>query len=305
MARARKREAAALEPGLVLAAHGRRYRVELDSGGQIDCMTRGKKSDVACGDHVRVARTGDRVGVIESIDERRSLFYRSDARRQKLIASNVSQVAIVVAAAPAYSDDLVNRCLVGAEHAGIAAIVVFNKIDLPEAERASAALDLYRDLGYTVVPLSAKRDLAPLRAHLQHALTVLVGQSGMGKSTIINALVPDAAARVNEISQALGTGRHTTTHAELYRLDGGGAIIDSPGLQEFGLHHLTPDDAAHAFVEFRPLLGQCRFRNCRHLSEPGCALAEAHARGEIAERRYAAFRRLAEELAHKRAAWET
>jgi ribosome biogenesis GTPase len=130
-------------------------------------------------------------------------------------------------------------------------------------------------------------------------VSVLVGQSGMGKSTIVNGLVPGATARVSDISSALGTGRHTTTHAELYHL-AGGDIIDSPGLQEFALHHLTLDEAAHAFVEFRPWLGQCRFRDCRHTGEPACAIADAASRGEIAERRLASYRRLAAELARKR-----
>jgi ribosome biogenesis GTPase / thiamine phosphate phosphatase len=294
-----------LESGLVTAAYGRRYRVQLADGDEIDCMTRGKKSDVACGDTVRIARSGDGVGVVESIEPRRTLFYRSDARRQKLIAANVSQVVIVVAVQPRFSEDLVNRCLVGAEHAGIAAIIALNKMDLPDAESASASMNLYRRLRYSVVPLAAKIDLAPLRVLLTGHTSVLVGQSGMGKSTIINRLVPDAAARVAEISTALGTGRHTTTHAELYPLDATSHIIDSPGLQEFGLHHLTPADAAHAFVEFRPSLGHCRFRDCRHTGEPDCAVAAAASRGEIAEQRLASYRRLAEELARKRARWDT
>ncbi len=297
-------ESASLETGLVIAAHGRRYRVELDSGAEIECMTRGKRSDVACGDRVNIARSGDGA-VIESTAPRRTLFYRSDARRQKLIAANVTQVAIVVAASPPYSEDLLNRCLVGAEHAGIPAIVVLNKMDLPEAPQAVRALELYEQLGYSVVPLSAKRDLAPLKAHLVGGLTVLVGQSGMGKSTIINGLVPEAAARVAEFSTALNAGRHTTTHAEIYRLDSGSHIIDSPGMQEFGLHHLTPEDAAHAFIELRPLLGQCRFRDCSHLAEPGCAIIDAAARGQISARRLGPYRRLAEELSRKRAAWQS
>lgn len=294
-----------LEAGVVTAAYGRRYRVELNAGEEIDCVTRGKKGDVACGDHVRIARTGAGGGVIEATEPRRTLFYRSDARRQKLIAANVSQVVVVVAASPAFHDDLVNRCLVGAEHAGIAALIVLNKVDLPDVAHASEALELYRGLGYKVVPLAAKRDISPLYPHLHGQVSVLVGQSGMGKSTIVNSLVPHAAARVAEISAALGAGRHTTTHAELYHLDAASHIVDSPGLQEFGLHHLSPEDAAHAYAEFRPLLGHCRFRNCIHISEPGCALADAAEKGEISERRLASYRRLAEGLAHKRAHWES
>jgi ribosome biogenesis GTPase len=285
--------------GLVVAAYGRRFRVQLESGDEIDCVTRGRKSDVACGDRVSVGEAGSGVGVIQAIEPRRTLFYRSDARRQKLIAANVTNVAIVVAPLPSYYDDLVNRCVVAAEHAGIEALIVLNKADLPESRVTSDSLDLYRTLGYEVVSMSAKQDVAPLVPHLANALSVLVGQSGMGKSTIINRLVPEAAARTAEISSALDTGRHTTTHAELYRVNAASCIIDSPGLQEFGLHHLTVDDAAHAFVEFRPWLGRCRFRDCRHMSEPGCAVLGAFAAGEISERRLSSYRRIAAELARK------
>ena len=296
---ARTAREALTEPGLVVAAYGRRYRVELQDGREIDCVTRGRKSDVACGDHVGIAATAGGEGVIEKVEPRRTLFYRSDARRQKLLAANVTQVVVVVAARPAWSEDLVNRCLVGAEHAGISALIALNKADLPEARAASETLELYRDLGYAVVTLSAKQDLSPLSGSLAGHISVLVGQSGMGKSTIINGLVPHASARVAEISTALGTGRHTTTHAELYHLDAQSHIIDSPGLQEFGLNHLTVQDAAHAFVEFRPWLGACRFRNCMHTAEPGCAVTEAATQGKVSERRLVSYRRLAAELVRK------
>ena len=300
----KKRDAATRETGRVVAAHGRHYSVELEGGREIDCVTRGRKSDVAVGDSVEIAATGDG-GVIESVGERRTLFYRSDARRQKLLAANATQVVLVVACSPPYSEDLVNRCLVGAEHAGIPALIALNKVDLPEHEAALDRLKLYRTLGYRVVPLSAKRDLGPLKAHLTGNVSVLVGQSGMGKSTIVNGLAPEAAARTAEISQALNTGKHTTTHAELYHLEPGSDIIDSPGLQEFGLHHLTTEDAARAFVEFRQWLGDCRFRDCRHLKEPDCAILAARSRGEISGGRYASYARLAEELSNKRQHWES
>jgi ribosome biogenesis GTPase len=202
---------------------------------------------------------------------------------------------------PSFYEELLNRCLLAAEHQGIASLIVLNKFDLvEESRRALDALQLYAGLGYTVLPLMAKRDVGPLRRHLAGHLSVLVGQSGMGKSTIINSLLPEAAARVSEISAALDSGRHTTTHARLYRLDEDSALIDSPGMQEFGLAHLTLDELQHAFVEFRPLLGHCRFNDCRHVSEPGCAVREAAQLGAIGERRLTVYRKLVDELARTR-----
>lgn len=287
------------ELGLVVAAYGRRYRVELPDGTEIDCVTRGRKSDVACGDTVQVGNAGAGRGVIEAVEPRRSLAFRSDTRRAKLIAANVTQLIVVVAPEPAWHEDLLDRCLAGAEHGQIKALIALNKADLPGAAQTAAALAPYRALGYDIVTLAATRDVNPLREHLEGEVSVLVGQSGMGKSTIINSLVPDAAARVAEISTALDSGRHTTTHGQMYRLSASSRIIDSPGLQEFGLQHLTTEDAAHAYVEFRPYLGACRFRDCRHTAEPDCAVAQAAAEGKIASRRLASYRRLAAELDRK------
>jgi ribosome biogenesis GTPase len=230
--------------------------------------------------------------VIETLAPRDTLLYRSDRGRQKLIAANVTQIIVVVAPAPSFHEDLVNRCLAAAEHGRMPAVIALNKSDLPEAAPALESLALYTHLGYRVVALSAKRDVAPLLELLRGKVSVLVGQSGMGKSTIVNALAPEAAVRVAEISAALDSGRHTTTHARLYHVDAATDIIDSPGLQVFGLHHLDAAELAEAFVEFRPFLGRCRFRDCRHLAEPGCALAQACAAGNINERRLESYREL-------------
>jgi ribosome biogenesis GTPase / thiamine phosphate phosphatase len=292
-------DAQPLPVGLVVACHGRHYLVELPDSTVIDCITRGRRHDIACGDRVSVMPDGAGHGVIERIEPRATLLYRSDARRQKLVAANVAQAIIVVAAVPSVYEDLVDRCLAAIEHAGIAALIVLNKADLPETAAALAGLELYLALGYPVIALSAKRDLSPLRPRLAGRTSVLVGQSGMGKSTIVNGLVPDAAVRTAEISVALDSGRHTTTHSRLYRLDPSTWIIDSPGLQEFGLHHLDWREAAHAFVEFRPWLDNCRFRNCRHMGEPGCALDMACAGGTISARRLGSYRRLAAGLQRK------
>jgi ribosome biogenesis GTPase len=279
--------------GQVIAAYGRHYLVETADGGQYACFPRGKKSAVACGDRVAFARTANEQGVIETVDARASLFSRSAAHRQKLIAANVSQLAIVVAAEPSFSEELINRCLVAAEWQNMRTLILLNKCDLePAAAAALARLAPYSRAGYRVIRLSALADADALRPALAHQSTVLVGQSGMGKSTIINALLPDAHVATREISVFLASGRHTTTQARLHRLDADSTLIDCPGLQEFGLHHLSPQEIEDGFVEFRAYLGKCRFQNCRHMSEPGCALTQAAAEGAIHPRRLEMFRRI-------------
>ena len=280
--------------GRVVAAHGRQYVVELADGMLLPCFPRGKRSEVACGDCVDIQRTSDDQGVIEAILPRTSLLYRSNDVRQKHIAANVDQIVIVVASEPAFSDELVTRALLAAESEEIEPLIVLNKCDL--ADKLPAARDqlaVFAGLGYRIVELSARDHADDLRPHLQGRTSVLVGQSGMGKSTLVNALVPAAQAKTREISQALDSGKHTTTHATLYHLDADSHLIDSPGLQEFGLGHLDRQEIEHAFREFRPFLGQCRFRDCRHDREPDCALVAAVAAGRIDARRFALYQRIA------------
>jgi ribosome biogenesis GTPase len=272
----------------------------LDGGALVACVTRGKRTGLACGDRVAIAMTAPDQGVIESTQPRVSLFYRADIQREKLIAANVTQIVIVLAA-PDIHHELLDRCLAAAEQARIRALIALNKMDLATAPAALRALRLYRALGYEILPLAAKIDIAPLVARLAGHTSVLVGQSGMGKSTIINRLLPHAAARVGELSAALGAGRHTTTHARLYHLDAASHIIDSPGLQEFGLQHIGVADLAGCFVEFRTNLGHCKFNDCRHLSEPGCAVAAAALRDEIDPARLVSYRKLVTQLMRKAA----
>jgi ribosome biogenesis GTPase len=261
--------------GQVVSTHGRHYLVEVSSGEILTCFPRGKRSLVACGDLVQVVRTAAGQGVIEAVDPRRALLYRSDQYRQKLIAANVTQMVIVLAVVPSFYEELLNRCLAAAAHQRIPALIVLNKFDLSaESAPALASLAPYEQLGYTVLPLVAKHDVSPLRAHLTGHLSLLVGQSGMGKSTIINSLVPGAAAAVGESS----------------------GLIDSPGMQEFGLQHLSQRELADAFQEFHPYLAACRFNDCRHTGEPDCAVEAATYDGKVSARRLAAYRRIVADL---------
>jgi ribosome biogenesis GTPase len=282
--------------GLVVAAYGKRYGIELEDGRQISCVTRGKKNDLACGDRVLIKLTDTSEGVVEKTLPRTSLLYRSNAFRSKMLAANVTQIVIVLATHPSFYEALLNRCLIAAEAAGIRALIVLNKCDLADNTVSMKLLQRYSDLGYPVQPLSAKQDVSPLRARLEGNTSVLVGQSGMGKSTIVNALLPDLNVRTREVSEVLDSGKHTTTAAHLYHLNATTHLIDSPGLQEFGLNHLSIEQLEHAFIEFRPYLGKCRFNNCRHLQEPDCAISEAVAAGKISSVRQAYYQGLVAEL---------
>lgn len=295
--------------GVVIAAHGRHYLVAPDDGGApLQCFPRGKKSEVAVGDRVDYQSTSADQGVIVAIGERRNLLYRSDQFKSKLFAANLDQLLIVLATEPHFSEDLLGRALVAAEANGLKPIILLNKIDLEAVlPLARQRLERYRALGYTVLEVSEKKHPeeahAILCAHLYGHQTILLGQSGMGKSTLVNLLIPDAEAATREISTALNSGRHTTTFTRLYKLpktddegSQGGALIDSPGFQEFGLYHLTEGTLERAFPEFRPLLAHCRFYNCHHLHEPGCAVLEAVEDGRIAPERHALYAQLVHEI---------
>ncbi len=280
----------------IIAAFGRQYLAELPNGEIITCLTRGKKSDVACGDQVNILPTADAQGVIESIRPRTSLLYRSDAYRQKIIAANVTQIIIVVAAEPPFSDELLARCLVAAYDQKLEVLIVLNKCDLiAQANFARQQLSAYYSIGYRVLELSATQNAAPLLPFLQGHTSVLVGQSGMGKSTLINGLLPEARAATREISTALNSGKHTTTHARLYHLNEQSHLIDCPGVQMFGLHHLSFGEIELGFIEFTPYLGKCRFHDCHHTHEPNCALQQAVAEGKIDARRFRLFHEISSE----------
>jgi ribosome biogenesis GTPase / thiamine phosphate phosphatase len=271
------------ETGVVIAAHRRHYQVALDGGERVDCVQKGRSLQIASGDRVAIARIAGG-GAIESIAPRTNLIYRSDAFREKLIAANATQIVGVVAAGLSLDLELVHRWMIAAEAEGCRFVVVANKRDLPDFNVLRERLTAVASLGYPIVEMAAREDVAPIKDWLAGQRTVLVGQSGMGKSTIINALCAHARARTEEISSALRTGRHTTTATTLYPLPDLGAntwIVDSPGMKAFGLAHVPPAALEQAFVEMRQWLGQCRFRDCRHDHEPGCAVQAAVERGAM------------------------
>ena len=283
--------------GRVVAAHGRHYSVELADGTLLRCYPRGKKTDAAVGDQVEILRQGEDEGALEKILPRKNLLYRSDEARIKQFAANVDQLLIVVAVVPPFSEDLLGRALAGAWSADITPVVVLNKVDLVDGlAQARASLAPIARLGVRMIELCAKDSvqvherLLPL---LAGKTSLLLGQSAMGKSTLLNMLIPDALAATREHSVALGAGRHTTTATRLYHLPGNvGDLIDSPGFQAFGLLHLTREEIQRGFPEFRAHIEQCRFYNCTHQHEPGCGILAALARGEIDAARHALYVRL-------------
>lgn len=284
-----------LLPGRVVTAYGRHFEVET-AHTVYSCVVRGKKKGVVCGDQVEILPTADGQGIIETILPRSSLFYRSEYFREKLIAANVTQLVFVLAITPTCSLELLDRCLIVAEDQGIRSLIVLNKIDLldqyPEGQAVVQNLLFYRELGYPLLEVSAENNARSLVPRLTGQISLLAGQSGVGKSTLLNALIPSARQATAEISDALDSGRHTTTHARLFHFDANSSMIDSPGFQEFGLQQLDEAALVWGFVEFRPFLDQCKFRNCRHISEPGCKLLQAAQEGMLNSRRLACYHKL-------------
>ena len=287
--------------GLIVSAHGRHVVVEDGAGARVLCHIRGKRSVAVVGDRVRWQASGDE-GVIDEVLPRANLLYRQDDWKTKAFAANIDQLLVVVAAEPVFSESQLARALIAAAEAGIGARIVLNKRDLPAFAAAQVRLAPYLGFGVEVLAMALQKEPDDARARLAPLLTdratLVLGPSGAGKSTLVNLMVADAKAQIGEISQALNTGRHTTTATQWYWLDDtrSAALIDSPGFQEFGLRHieagrlaaLMPDIGAHASA--------CRFYNCSHLHEPGCGVLAALTRGEIAESRYRIYREILAEL---------
>jgi ribosome biogenesis GTPase len=294
-----------LDFGLVVAGFGRHYIVESPEGRRVLCHPRGKKSDCVVGDRVRWQGVADE-GVIEHVEARRNLLFRQDEWRTKAFAANLDQILIMVASEPVFSESQLARALISAESAGIQAHVLLNKADLPAITAARARLAPYTAMGYSLTELALKARPDEARAVLQPMLagkaTLVLGPSGAGKSTLINLLVPQANAQVGEISQALNSGRHTTTSTQWYWLEPAhsSGLIDSPGFQEFGLKQVDAKTLAALMPDLREHVPQCRFYNCTHQHEPGCGVRAAVECGHITESRYRIYREILQELMQTR-----
>jgi len=286
------------KPGLVLAHFGQTSLVEDDNGEVFRCATRRNLSRTVCGDRVLWQASNPREGVIVRVMERDTTLVRpANNNRVRAVAANLDQIVIVIACKPSFEYGMLDRYLVAAELIGATPVIVVNKSDLLDTESRSKLqqrLTIYEDIGYSLLFISTRSTdgLRDLHQQLKIHTSILVGQSGVGKSSLVQALLPDLDIRTGALSQVTGLGRHTTTVTTLYHLPDGGDLIDSPGVRDFSLSPVAVDQLAQGFREFRHYLGRCRFHNCRHGSEPGCAVQDAARSGVINPRRLANYREL-------------
>ncbi|WP_440054298.1 small ribosomal subunit biogenesis GTPase RsgA [Pseudoalteromonas sp. T1lg65] len=299
------------EPAVVISRFGQHADIETQDGEILRCNIRRTVSSIVCGDEVIFRKAnvseGDLAGVIEAVEERRSQLTRPDFYDGvKVVAANIDQILMVSAVVPEFTPNIIDRYLVACEDMGIEPILLLNKIDLLDSESlqyVDEVLDIYRELGYQVLLVSNKTGdgIEALKAKLADKNNIFVGQSGVGKSTLVNTVLPNADILTQEVSENSGLGQHTTTVSRLHHLPSGGNLIDSPGIREFGLWHLEVDRVTWCFKEFREYIGGCRFRDCKHLNDPGCIIREAVDEGKISELRYESYHRILESMADGRA----
>lgn len=290
---------AAPESGLIISRFGQHADVEDSQGNIFRCHLRRSIESLVTGDTViwrKALQQNQRAdGVIEVVNPRHSVLLRPDYYDGlKPVAANIDLMIIVSAVLPELSFNIIDRYLVASEITRIPPLLLINKIDLLTETQLTALdkqLQLYRDLGYPCLLLSSEtgQGMAELQQHLHSGTSVFVGQSGVGKSSLVNQLIPGLAVTTQQISETSGLGQHTTTASRLYHLEGGGAVIDSPGIREFALWHLSPQNVTDSFIEFRPWLNRCKFRDCKHITDPGCAILHAIENGAVSQQRYDSY----------------
>lgn len=288
--------------GLVVSHHGRKLVVETDDNQQYDCKLRQNLGDIACGDSVVIQVDKKDHGVVVAVNERKNLLEKTGfAGQAKTVAANIGQVIIVCSVEPEPNDYLIDRYLTAAENLPAEALILINKIDLLNDENKSvieAIKKTYKNIGYRLIETSIKKDvgLEELRQALQDTTSILVGLSGVGKSSLVKMLLPDIEIRIGEISTVSKEGKHTTTVSSLYHLPDGGSLIDSPGVRDFTPWNRDKEDIVNGFIELKPYQGYCKFSNCSHTTEPGCAITEALNKGELSQQRVNSFKKMLEDL---------
>lgn len=300
-----------LKAGRVIGRYGKHAKVECSDQQVHKCYIRRTIDSVVCGDNVlfRPSERAQERGVIEIVQDRESVLTRPDYYDGvKPIAANIDQIIIVSAIVPTLSTHIIDRYLVACEAVNITPILVVNKVELLDEEQrqwVEEEMQDYSELGYQVIYLSCVSDegVSSLAPCLNDRVSVFVGQSGVGKSSIINQLLPDSEEEVGDISENSGLGQHTTTAAKLIHFDEGGDLIDSPGVREFGLWHLPDETVTNGFIEFREYLGGCKFSDCKHGDDPGCLIREAVEQGDISEARYFSYHKIIESLHENRPAY--
>jgi ribosome biogenesis GTPase len=286
----------------VVTRYGQHADIETQDGELVRCDIRRVVKSLVCGDKViwrnYLSNDSEFGGVIEAVEPRTSEFVRPDFYDGlKPVAANIDQVLIVTALLPDLTPSIIDRYLVAVEQLHITPVILLNKMDLLDESNETLVnenIELYRSIGYTVLPISAKEQqgVDQVKQLLIDKTSVFVGQSGVGKSSLVNAILPEANILTKQVSDNSRLGQHTTTASRLYRLDNGGSIIDSPGVREFAMWHLETEQILAGFIEFAPFIGQCKFRDCKHQKDPGCALTAAVKSGEVSDQRYQSYLRI-------------